>query len=173
MSIRNSFLAILADSPAHGYALKSKFEDSTAKIWPLNVGQVYTTVGRLERDGLVEKAGEGEGSRQLWRITAQGRATLASWYTEAISDQPPARDELALKLLLAIAADAIDVSELIRSQRAATMKKLQRYTQEKREVDPDREFAWALVLDSLILKTEAEAKWLDHCEEALRQRGRS
>lgn len=173
MSIRNSFLAILADSPAHGYALKSKFEDSTARVWPLNVGQVYTTVGRLERDGLVEKAGEGDGSRQLWRITAQGRATLQSWYAETATDQPPVRDELSLKLLLAIAADAIDVSELIRSQRAATMQRLQRYTQEKRDVDPEQQFAWSLVLDSLILKTEAEAKWLDHCEEALRQRGRA
>ena len=63
MSIRNSFLAILADDPTHGYGLKSRFERSTGRTWRLNVGQVYTTLGRFERDGLVEAAAEAEAAQ--------------------------------------------------------------------------------------------------------------
>ena len=65
MTVRNSLLALLADQPAHGYGLKSSFEENTAGTWPLNVGQVYTTLGRLERDGLVEPEGTGSGARQF------------------------------------------------------------------------------------------------------------
>ena len=173
MSIPNSFLALLGEAPAHGYGLKSDFERLTAKIWPLNVGQVYTTVKRLERDGLVASGGQGEGSRQLWRITPQGRAELERWYTTPVVNDPPARDELALKLLLAIAADSVDVVQIIQAQRSATMRRLQELTKEKRALDPDADFASALALESWILKAEAEIKWLDHCETALRQRGRS
>ena len=172
MTIRNSFLAILAKQPAHGYALKSEFEDSTAGTWPMNVGQVYTTLSRLERDGLVEAAGAGERSRQLWKITTRGRRTLTQWYRTPVVDEPPARDELALKVLLAVAADSIDVGKILDAQRVATMKRLQELTKAKREADPDAELAWVLMLDSLILKLQAEAKWLDHCEATLRDRGR-
>lgn len=172
MTIRNSVLAILARRPAHGYALKSEFEESTANTWPLNVGQVYTTLARLERDGLVEPAGEGERSRQLWRLTPRGRRTLTRWYRTPVADEPPNRDELALKVLLAVAAESIDVGKIIDAQRVATMKRLQEYTRCKRKADPETELAWVLMLDSLILKLQAEAKWLDHCEATLRERKR-
>ncbi|MEM8712303.1 MAG: PadR family transcriptional regulator, partial [Planctomycetota bacterium] len=70
MTVKNSLLAMLAQEPAHGYGLKSSFEKSTAGTWPLNVGQVYQTLNRLERDGLVESKATGEtSSRQTWQIT--------------------------------------------------------------------------------------------------------
>lgn len=175
MSVRHGLLAILADHPAHGYGLKSAFEANTAGAWPLNVGQVYTTLRRLERDGLVEPApavdgDEEHGSRQTWRITAAGRTALADWYAAPVLENLPSRDELAIKVLLAVAADAVDVSEILQAQRVSAMERLQQYTRHKARSDPDRELPWVLLLDALILKAEAEVRWLDLCEERLRQR---
>ncbi len=171
MSIRHSLLAILAEHPAHGYGLKSSFEKSTAGAWPLNVGQVYTTLSRLERDGLVKSEGlDDNGARQTWRITKAGRSSLDEWFETPVVDSPPSRDELALKVLLAVAADDVDVSRILRAQRVATMERLQQYTRHKRAADPKRELPWTLLLDALILKAEAEVKWLDLCEERLRHR---
>ncbi|MFN0150437.1 MAG: PadR family transcriptional regulator [bacterium] len=172
MSVRHSLLAILAEQPAHGYGVKSRFERSTAGAWPLNVGQVYTTLRRLERDGLVAAEGASEGARQAWSITDAGRAALSVWFGTPISGDPPSRDELALKVLLAVAADAVDVGAILQSQRVATLERLQQYTLHKRDADPERELPWMLLLDALILKAEAEVKWLDLCEERLRRRRR-
>jgi DNA-binding PadR family transcriptional regulator len=174
MSVRHSLLAMLAHQPAHGYGLKSSFEKSTAGAWPLNVGQVYTTLARLERDGLAETlasgASSGTDARQTWRITEAGRAALAQWFESPVADDPPTRDELAIKVLLAIAADAVDVQAILDGQRAATLQRLQEYTRLKAKADPEHELPWVLLLDALILKAEAEVRWLDLCEERLRQR---
>ena len=61
MSIRHGLLALLAQEPMYGAQLRSEFESRTGGTWPLNVGQVYTTLSRLERDGLVEAAGGADG----------------------------------------------------------------------------------------------------------------
>ena len=170
MSVRHSLLAILDDAPTHGYGLKSAFERTTGGAWPLNVGQVYTTLGRLERDGLVESVGADDRARQTWRITREGRAALASWYDTPVIDDPPSRDELALKVLLAVAADDSDVSAVLRAQRGATLERLQRDTRRLQHADPATELSWILLLDLMILKAEAEIRWLDRCEERLRER---
>ena len=171
MSVRHSLLAILSDQPAHGYGLKSTFEESTGGAWPLNVGQVYTTLARLERDGLVEPHGEGDRSRQTWRITGEGESALQEWYRQPVVDDPPPRDELAIKVLLATAIESVDVTEILQSQRVATMERLQELTRHQRKADPDCELSWLLLLDALILKTKAELEWLDHCEARLADRG--
>lgn len=172
MTVRNSLLALLADHPAHGYGLKSTFEESTAGAWPLNVGQVYTTLARLERDGLVEPEAAGAGPRQTWRLTEAGRAALGEWYATPVVEDPPARDELAIKVLLAVAADAVDVSEILQRQRVASLERLQELTRLKAKADPEDELPWVLLLDALILKAKAEVDWLDLCEERLRRRSR-
>ena len=169
MSVRNGLLAMLAERPAHGYALKSRFEERTAGAWPLNVGQVYTTLGRLERDGLVAAEAADERDRQAWRITRSGRTALTRWYGTPIDDRP-ARDELAIKVLLAVAAGSVDVGRIIQDQRSATMARLQEHTRHKQAADPRQDLPWVLLLDALILKAEAEIKWLDLCEERLRRR---
>ena len=170
MTVRNSLLALLARQPTHGYGLKSDFEASTAGAWPLNVGQVYTTLARLERDGLVQSGDSGDETRQTWLLTPAGSQALETWYAEPVRNDPPARDELAIKVLLAIAADQVDVRDILHRQRVATMERLQDYTQHKRKADPDGELPWVLLLDSLILKAEAEIKWLDLCEQRLDRR---
>jgi DNA-binding PadR family transcriptional regulator len=171
MSVRHGLLAILAEESAHGYGLKSRFESGTAGAWPLNVGQVYTTLSRLERDGLVTAEAPDEIARQSWTITRAGREALESWYESPVSDRP-LRDELALKVLLAVAADSGAVDRIVRRQRAAAMERLQEYNRHKRSADAEKSLSFMLLLDALALKAEAELKWLDICEERLKRRAK-
>ena len=169
MSVKHGLLALLADAPRHGYGLKTGFEERTGGAWTLNIGQVYTTLARLERDGLVRSLGEDADGRQRYRITPAGRRALADWFKDPVVSEAPPRDEFAIKLLLAVAAQDVDVTGLIGRQRAAAVEQLQRYTRQKAHAEPD-DLAFVLLMDALILKTEAEIRWLDMCEARLRTR---
>lgn len=175
MSVRQALLALLEEGPMYGYQLRSEFERRTGATWPLNVGQVYTTLTRLERDGLVtqvtaESGADGEG-HVVYEVTDAGREEVATWFTTPVGRTTPPRDELAIKLALAVTVPGVDVGTVIQQQRSATMSALQDYTRLKRDRDhatPD-DMAWGLVLDSLIFAAEAETRWLDHCEARLRR----
>jgi DNA-binding PadR family transcriptional regulator len=170
MSMKLGLLALLSDGPTHGYQLKHDFESRTGGAWLLNVGQVYTTLQRLERDGLVAPAGDDGDERRVFGITDAGRRAIDDWYAEPVVVAAPPRDELAIKVLLALAADAVDVRGVLQRQRTATIEQLQEYTRLKRQADTDEELAWVLLLDAMILKAEAEVRWLDLCEARLRRR---
>jgi DNA-binding PadR family transcriptional regulator len=175
MTVRNALLALLEQGPMHGYQLRAEFERRTGATWPLNVGQVYTTLSRLERDGLVEGTGaDGEGSgagdRITYAATAAGRAETVVWFTTPVARTQPPRDELAIKLALAVTVAGVDVGTVIQQQRSATMAALQDYTRLKRQGSGSGEdLAWSLVLDSLVFAAEAEIRWLDHCEARVRR----
>ncbi|MFJ7957364.1 PadR family transcriptional regulator [Streptomyces sp. NPDC096319] len=176
MSIRHGLLALLERGPRYGSQLRSEFESRTGSTWPLNVGQVYTTLNRLERDGMVAQGGEDEAGHTLYAITDNGRAELRTWFEKPVDRTSPARDELAIKLAMAVGAPGVDIRDVIQSQRRHTVKAMQDYTRLKaqallavegggaRERD---DVAWLLVLEQLIFQTEAEARWLDHCESRL------
>ncbi|QIQ03754.1 PadR family transcriptional regulator [Streptomyces liangshanensis] len=172
MSIRHGLLALLERGPRYGSQLRTEFESRTGSTWPLNVGQVYTTLNRLERDGMVTQDGEDEAGRALYVITDQGREELRSWFRTPVDRTSPPRDELAIKLAMAVGAPGVDIREVIQSQRHHTIQAMQDYTRLKSQsvesapVGRD-EVAWLLVLDQLIFQTEAEARWLDHCEVRL------
>jgi DNA-binding PadR family transcriptional regulator len=168
MSVKHALLALLEQEPMYGYQLRAAFEERTAELWPLNIGQVYTTLARLERDGLVE-GGETDGDgHQLYRLTEAGRGEVTDWFGSAVSRTQPPRDELAIKLALALTAPGLDLAAVIQRQRSATMAAMQEYTRQKRGTT---DVAHGLVLDSLIFTAEAEVRWLDHCEARLRQGG--
>jgi DNA-binding PadR family transcriptional regulator len=153
----------------YGYELRSEFETRTGSTWPLNVGQVYSTLARLERDGLVEPAGEDGKGHAYYRITKEGRQEVHEWFARPVSRTEPPRDELAIKLALAVSVHGVDVRAVVQAQRTAAMKAIQEYTLLKPRggaLDAD-ELAWLLVLDSLIFHAEAEIRWLDHCEARL------
>ena len=171
MSVRYGLLALLDEAPSHGYQLKTAFERRTGGNWALNIGQVYTTIQRLERDGLVE-AIEGpapaDDDRREYRITPAGRAQLATWFDNPVVAEAPARDELTIKVLLAVAAGDVDVTTLIQRQRRASVEQLQAYTRRKAKADPARDVAFLILLDNLIFRTEAEIRWLDACDARIR-----
>jgi DNA-binding PadR family transcriptional regulator len=166
MSVKHALLALLEQEPMYGYQLRTAFEERTAETWPLNIGQVYTTLSRLERDGLVEAGETDADGHQLYRLTAAGRAEVTDWFGSAVPRTQPPRDELAIKLALAVTAADLDVTAVIQRQRTATMKALQDYNRIKRGT---ADLAHGLVLDSLIFAAEAEIRWLDHCEAQLRR----
>lgn len=166
MSIRQSLLALLEEGPRYGYQLRADFEARTAATWPLNVGQVYTTLARLERDGLVVPDSEDDEGHVYYRVTDAGRAEVASWFASPVERTTPPRDELAIKLALAVTVPGVDVRAVIQGQRSATLRALQDYTLAKRRAG-DTDLAWLLVADSLIFSAEAEIRWLDHCEARL------
>src|SRR5438128_1283555 len=165
MSIRHGLLALLERGPSHGYSLRAAFDAATGATWPLNVGQVYTTLDRLERDGLVVQDGEpDDDGRIAYRITEAGQAELHGWFGSPVHGQS-GRDGLSIKLALAVTTPGVDVPGVVQTQRAATMRSLQDLTRLKlRAGADDADLAWSLVLESLVFRAEAEIRWLDHCE---------
>ena len=162
-----SLLALLDEGPRYGLQLKQQFDARTGDIWPLNVGQVYTTLARLERDGMV--AASGDGTQRTYRITDQGRAQLTAWFERPERDATPARDELVLKLILAAARGPDQLQTVIRSERRAAVETLQEYTRLKRDPAEAGDLGWLLLLDSLIFKTESRIRWLDAARTRMSQ----
>jgi DNA-binding PadR family transcriptional regulator len=167
MSVKHGLLALLERGPMYGYQLRVAFEESTGGTWPLNIGQVYTTLSRLERDELVRALPEGDGGQRPYEITDAGRADLAAWFSTPISWTNRPRDELAIKLALALTTPGIDVRSVVQTQRSATMRTLQEYTRLKAGADEPADLSWRLVLDAMLFQAEAEMRWLDHCEASL------
>jgi DNA-binding PadR family transcriptional regulator len=164
MSIRHGLLALLERGPRHGYQLRSEFDAATGATWPLNVGQVYTTLDRLARDGLVVQDGDPDADGRIaYRLTDTGHAEVRGWFASPVSPKGAPRDELAIKLALAVTTPGVDVLSVVQTQRTGTMTALQELTRLKTRADGD-DLAWSLVLDSLVFRAEAELRWLDHCE---------
>jgi DNA-binding PadR family transcriptional regulator len=189
MSVKLGLLALLAEEPMYGARLRAEFEERTGGTWPLNVGQVYTTLSRLERDGLVEAAGGAdEEGRIAYRLTERGRAEVDAWWLSPVDRESTPRDELVIKLALAVTMPGVDVQCVAQTQRTATLRHLQDLTRLKQRAstqphapDPDEappttddsgrhdghDLAWLLVLENLIFSAEAEVRWLDHVEARL------
>lgn len=165
VSVKHGLLALLEQQPMYGYQLRQEFEASTGSTWPLNVGQVYTTLARLERDGLVAAADSGEESQRVYTITDAGRGEVRGWFATPIRHESPRRDELAIKLAMAVRTPGVDVRAVIQAQRTATVRTMQEYTRAREAAKDD--LSWLLVADSLIFTAEAEIRWLDHCETRL------
>jgi DNA-binding PadR family transcriptional regulator len=170
MPVRHGLLALLAEGPAHGYQLKAEFEARTGGSWELNIGQVYSTLQRLERDELVTTTAVDEG-RNVHAITAAGREVLSRWYTQPVLPVPPPRDELAIKVALAASTPPGDRPAGIQRQPTALVEHLQVLTRRKRDLDPGRDLAELIHLDAVLFGTEAQVRWLDLPEPRLAAAG--
>jgi DNA-binding PadR family transcriptional regulator len=173
MSVRQGLLAILAQGPCYGYQLRVEFDRRTGSTWSLNVGQIYNTLERLERDGLVERGSTDDEGHVFYEITAAGRDELRSWLDTPVSRPVATRDELPLKLALASTLPEADLPGIIQTQRRASLARLQELNRAKyagTETDGPEELAWSLIVDALIFDAEAEVRWLDHTEQRLASR---
>jgi DNA-binding PadR family transcriptional regulator len=168
MSVPHALLALLSQGPKYGLRLQSEFESRTGEVWPLNVGQVYTTLQRLERDGLVETTGEGERSQKRYRITSVGERELSEWLGNPPDLVPPPRDELVIKVLVALQVPGIDVHELLQVHRRHVIETMQRYTQVKAAAGED-DVPLALVVDAELFRLEAIVRWLDAADVRLKR----
>ena len=174
MSVGMSLLAILDEGATYGLRLKNEFEARTGGVWPLNVGQVYTTLARLQRDGLVGVTNDQDAdSQKFYEITEQGRSLLGEWFAAPSGGGTPSRDELVLKLVMVARRRKREGARVIQSERRQAVELLQGYTRLKREAPMDGDLGWLFLLDSLIFQTEARVRWLDSCEARLQNMGTS
>ncbi len=168
MSVPHALLALLSESPKYGLQLRQEFEARTGEVWPLNIGQVYTTLRRLERDGLVESDGAGDGPQKAFQITAAGEAELAGWLSTPSELAPPPRHELVIKVLVASRLPGVDVHELIQVHRRELVEAMQRYTRLKEGLS-EADVSLAIVVDAELFRLDAVVRWLDAADGRLRR----
>jgi DNA-binding PadR family transcriptional regulator len=161
VSVRHALLALLSEGPKYGMQLKEEYEDATGDAWPLNVGQVYTTLQRLERDGLVASEETGDDERQRdYRITTRGRGELEEWLTTPPRPGSPPRDELTTKVLVALRVPGVDVHRVIQAHRRQVVELMQQWNGFKHE-DAELDLPFALMVEAELTRLAAVANWLD------------
>ena len=169
MSVRHALLALLSEGPKYGLQLREEFEARTGEVWPLNVGQVYTTLQRLERDGLIESDGEADdGPQKIFRVTAEGERELAAWLRTPPDLSSPPRDELVIKVLIALQVPGTDVPEVIQAHRRYLVELMQQWTRIKQD-GPAHDLNLALAVDAELYRLDAVIRWLDTADSRLRR----
>lgn len=169
MSIRHALLALLSEGPKYGLQLRQEFEARTGEVWPLNVGQVYTTLQRLERDGMVASDGDADdGPQKGFRITAGGEAELAAWLRTPPDLSSPPRDELVIKVLIATRVPDVDVHEVIQAHRRYLVQLMQEWTRLK-EYAADRDLGFGLAVDAELFRLDAMVRWLDAADGRIKR----
>jgi DNA-binding PadR family transcriptional regulator len=173
MSVRHAVLALLSEGPKYGLQLRHEFEERTGEVWPLNVGQVYTTLQRLERDGLVESESDGEveaGPQRAYRLTTDGAAELDEWLHTPPDLGSPPRDELVIKVLVAIHVPDVKVHDVIQAHRRRVIELMQEWTRVKRDASED-DVSLSLVVDAELFRLDSVVRWLDAADSRLRRVG--
>lgn len=174
MAVRHGILGILAERPRHGYELKQEFDLLTGGLWDLNIGQVYSTLDRMVKEGLVtlEEGVAAGDDRKVYRVTPAGLAELQSWLGRPPLKPRPLRDEVFVRLGLLVQRDPVGALDLVESQRRIYHQQMAELTRQKialarGEPTPGR-LRHELLLDSALLHTEADLKWLEICEARVR-----
>ena len=169
MSVRHALLALLSEGPKYGLQLREEFEARTGEVWPLNVGQVYTTLQRLERDGLVESEGDGQdGPKKDFRITAAGTRELTGWLRTPSDMSSPPRDELVMKVLVALRVPGTNVREVIQVHRRYLVELMQQWTRIK-ETEAESDMNLALVVDAELFRLDAVVRLLDAADGRIKR----
>src|SRR5436853_3709002 len=169
VSVRDALLALLSEGPKYGLQLREEFEERTGEVWPLNVGQVYTTLQRLERDGLVVSDGRSEdGPQKGFRITPEGAEELAGWLRTPPDLSSPPRDELVIKVLIALRVPGVDVHEVMQAHRRYLVELMQEWTRLK-EYAADRDLGFGLVVDAELFRLDAAVRWLDAADGRIKR----
>lgn len=167
MSIKHALLALLLDEPRSASQLQARFADTTAGVWPLNIGQVSQTLSRLHRDGHIESAGTITGptghSAERYRLTDTGRTLVDDWFTTPVVQPVAERDELVTKVTLAQTRPELDLIHLLDTQRASIMEELRALNRRTRTL-PDTRTTDRLLVEKRIFELEAQARWLDRVE---------
>jgi DNA-binding PadR family transcriptional regulator len=177
MSVRHALLALLSEGPKYGLQLRDEFEQRTGEVWPLNVGQVYTTLQRLERDGLIESddGDEEAGPQKSFRLTGNGASELDTWLRTPSDVSAPPRDELVIKVLVAIGVPGVRVADVIQAHRRHVVEQMQEWTRVKRDAgagvsqDGADSISLSLVLDAELFRLDSVIRWLDAADARLRR----
>lgn len=165
MSVQHAILGFMEAAPRHGYDLKRSYDALFTEMRPLRFGQIYATLSRLERDGLVElaetTAGQGP-DRKTYAITAEGVTDLEHWFREPEPAQSPIDSALFLKVTLALLSGR-DAAQIIKAQREQHTDRMRQLTKAKSDAD-EHERA---LLDYALFHLEADLRWMDHTAQRL------
>lgn len=153
-------MGVLAEGPAHGYDLKREHDERFPGTKPLAYGQVYSTLSRLERDGLVAVAETGQGSgpeRTTYELSEKGREALGAWLAQTEPPGPYSADDLVRKTVTALRLGA-DAVGFLRAQREVHLGRMRELLAQQREAtDTDARIA----IDHTIYHLDADLKWLE------------
>jgi DNA-binding PadR family transcriptional regulator len=167
--VRLPLLALLARGPAHGYELKQDLEQLLGAAYPQpNIGQIYVTLGRLEKSGLIEGEEVEQSSRpnkKIYHLTGAGQEALSAWYEET-SDEPRVRDEFFMKLALAPQTGLADQITLINRQRRHYLNTMRNLSKLATADHRDNRIA-QLLIEGAMLHLQADLDWLERCQEEL------
>jgi DNA-binding PadR family transcriptional regulator len=161
-------LAMLAKEPSHGYELRARLNDALGPLGDaMNAGQIYVTLGRLEKAGLVSSAHSSglpdRPDRKVYGLTSSGQERVAEWLTE-VSWPKPDLAEFHLKLVAAAAARLADPLAIVDSQRRELLRRL-RDAQRAAMAEPDGSDG-GLLLEGIVLRLQADLRWLEACEQS-------
>jgi DNA-binding PadR family transcriptional regulator len=161
-------LAMLAKEPSHGYELRARLRHALGPLGEaLNAGQVYVTLTRLEKAGLVtadRASGDGDrADRKVYALTPEGQQRVAEWLAE-VSWPKPDLAEFHLKLVAAAAAGLADPISIVDAQRRELLRRL-RDAQRAALAEPNGSDA-ALLLEGIVLRLQADLRWLEACEQS-------
>jgi DNA-binding PadR family transcriptional regulator len=156
-------LALLAKEPSHGYQLRARLRQALGPLGDaMNDGQVYVTLGRLEKAGLVAcELAAGAPDRKVYALTAAGQQRVADWLAD-ISWPRPDLAEFHLKLLAAAGSGLADPIAIVDAQRRELLRRL-RDAQRAALAEPDGSQA-ALLIEGIVLRLQADLHWLEACE---------
>jgi DNA-binding PadR family transcriptional regulator len=172
VSVRHALLALLSEGPKYGFQLRQEFEASTGDVWPLNVGQVYSTLQRLEHAGHIESDDSAEdGPQKGFRITPEGQKELEHWLNTPSDVTSPPRDELVIKILSAVRVPGIDAHHVIQLHRRYVVELMQQWTRLK-EDEAEFDLALALVADAELFRLDSVARWLEAADGRLQRAAR-
>ena len=160
MSVKHSILALLYEKSRHGYELKTGFDELVQNMWPLNTGQVYTTLDRLERDRLVETPGHDQKDRKLYEITDSGKEDLWLWLNKPV-ERSLLKDEFYFKYLCASHVNYEDKIVMIQTQKQTLIKDVLHLTQLKKQMRQSGNRTMYMLMEGALLHLEADIKWLD------------
>lgn len=162
MSLKFGILGLLTEEPLHGYEVKQRFEAMLGGTWEVNIGQVYSTLQRVERDGLVETVGErGDRGKQAYRLTGEGRRALNEWLAQPEAEPEELRQDLFVKLLLIRRLANGNLRDLLVRQRRVYLQRLHELAELERRMRREGRDDLALLVTGAVLHTEADLKWLD------------
>jgi DNA-binding PadR family transcriptional regulator len=171
MTVRHALLALLSEGPKYGLQLRQEFEARTGEVWPLNVGQVYTTLQRLERDGLVESDDDAdEGAQKNFQITAEGESELSRWLRTPPDLSSPPRDELVVKVMVALRVPGVEVRDVIQVHRRYLVELMQQWTRLK-EDESQLDLSFGLVVDAELFRLDSVIRWLDAADGRIKRAG--
>ncbi len=172
MTVKHTLLALLNHTSTHGYELRGLMEAALGDHWVINTGQIYSTLSRLERDGLVvrQPASVDEAAeRTAYELTQDGRTELERWYREPLSHDYRLRDAFHAKLMLSLFSGPVPPGEVLQAQRRELLNEMHELTSMRAEADPARELPWLLLLEGAIMHLEADLRWLDMCQARLNE----